>query len=49
MSKPVSIKEIDPEVLLYKRDTDDGTEFRMDLSRRRTSLTRWDAGIRYIS
>ncbi len=32
MSKPVSIKEIDPEVLLYKRETDDGTEFRMVLS-----------------
>lgn len=32
MSKPVSIKEIDPEVLLYKRKTDEGTEFRMVLS-----------------
>ena len=32
MGKPVSIKEIDPEVLLYKRDTDDVTEFRMVLS-----------------
>lgn len=32
MSRPVSIKKIDPEVLLYKRETDDGPEFRMVLA-----------------
>tara|TARA_R100000900_G_scaffold4460_1_gene5515 strand:+ start:328 stop:702 length:375 start_codon:yes stop_codon:yes gene_type:complete len=42
MGKPVSIKEIDPEVLLYKRDTDDGTEFRMVLSGSfHTTQNRW--------
>ena len=42
MGKPVSIKEIDPEVLLYRRETEDGPEFRMGLSGSfHTAQNRW--------
>ena len=42
MGKPVSIKEIDPEVLLYRRETEDGPEFRMVLSGSfNTTQNRW--------
>tara|TARA_R100000329_G_scaffold147853_1_gene135936 strand:+ start:1408 stop:1782 length:375 start_codon:yes stop_codon:yes gene_type:complete len=42
MSKPVSIKEIDPEILLYKRETKEGPEFRMVLSGSfNTTQKRW--------
>ena len=42
MGKPVSIKEIDPEVPLYRRETEDGPEFRMVLSGSfNTTQNRW--------